>query len=242
MSRRRRGAGFTLVELIVAMTLTTLVAGSTVLMLRSATGARRRVDRYTDVQREAGAAMAVLVTALRNAHRTGGEDYPLLGTDDIRGSLPADRIRFFTLTHCRVRPGVAESDVCECEFLLHRREGNALSDLVRRRDPTRNDRPDGGGVVARVAANIVGLDIRYLDAEGWRNDRPEERQDWPLAVRVRIIAMAPEPPVRMVSLSRLVNFPYRPATTPAGLPGKPTEPPEPAGPGKSDKPSENEKP
>jgi len=209
-SPRAPGGGFTLLELIVAMTLTVLVTGTTVVMLRSITGTRERVERYGSVHADARAAIDAVTSALRNAYRSGSKDERLVGQDDLQGGYPSDRIRLFIVSHRPVRRGQPESDVRECELFLHQKEMNAPPSLMRRLDPTRNDRPDGGGIVEPVAANIVALDISYFEAGRWIEEWTEERTGWPRAVRVRIAAMRAEPPRRVVRLERIVNFPYWP--------------------------------
>jgi prepilin-type N-terminal cleavage/methylation domain-containing protein len=205
----RRRAGFTLVELIVAMTLTVLVTGSTVVMLRSMTAARERLDRYVPLQHEGRVAVEAVTTALRNAYRAEAKESPLEGIDEVQGGWPADRIRFFTVSLRPVRPGQPESEVHECEFFLQMRGPDELPSLMCRRDPTRNALPDGGGVVQRVAAGVVGLDFRYLDRGKWVDDWTEERQAWPEAVDVRVVVMSPRPPRQTSSLARIVNIPGR---------------------------------
>ncbi|MHC4717430.1 MAG: type II secretion system protein, partial [Planctomycetota bacterium] len=89
-SRRRQigaraaGRGFTLAELIVATTVTVLLAGSTAGILRSVVAARQRADRQSALQAEARAAVESIAVALRNAHRTAGDQAILEGKDGWR--------------------------------------------------------------------------------------------------------------------------------------------------------------
>jgi len=96
------------------------------------------------------------------------------------------------------------------EFFLHQKDLDAPPSLMRRLDPTRNARPDGGGVIERVADNIICLDIAYFHAGQWLDEWTEEHSGWPEAVRVRIVAVTADPPRRSVALSRIVNFPHSP--------------------------------
>jgi len=219
VNRANEHRGLTLVELVAATTVTVLVAGSTVGILRSTVAARRRVDRQMSLQQEARLAVNVIATALRNAFRAGGEEAVLEGTEDRLGEMPADRLRFFTVSRTTVRHGQPESDVKECEFFLSMPADGSLPALMQRLDPTRNDQPDGGGVVLRVAVNVLGLEMSYHDGRQWQPEWPKDANRWPVAVRIRlaVLAEAAEGPrgpggsQNVWTTSRIVNFPRRPA-------------------------------
>jgi len=210
MSRSRQEHALTLVELIVAMGLTVLVAGSTAAILRGVAAARLRVDRQTAVQQEARAALEAIATALGNAYRSTEDDWLLEGIDRDAGDLPADRIRLFTIGRETVRRGQPASDVRECEFFLTQPERDRPPVLLRRTDPTRNEQPDGGGVLERLAGNTVGLDFAYLDGTEWRKRWPTSLRRWPAAVRLRLVVATDTQPRALFAFGRTVNFPYRP--------------------------------
>ena len=112
MNGIRDHSAFTLVELIAALSVTVLVVGSTGMILRTITAARERANVQMEVQQEARAALSAVVTALANAHRPAADAKPLLeGIDDSIGDSPADRVRFFTMSHRIVRPDQPESDL-----------------------------------------------------------------------------------------------------------------------------------
>ena len=214
MKRFAVTTGFTLVELITAMTVTVMISGATVAMFRSVHGADERVERQSALQSEARAATRAIATALRNAYRPGdNKDQQLIGADDWLGDLPGDRISFFTISRRVVRRDRNESDVREVEFALmpppDNDDAQALPQLMMRVDPTRNKRPDGGGVIQRVAANVIALNLQYHDGLTWRDEWPEQRRGWPMVVRVRLIVADPRDPRQTWAASRLVNFPHR---------------------------------
>ena len=211
MTRARRHHGFTLVELVAAMSVTVLVVGSTGIILRTVAVARQRVERQMATQQEARQALGAIVTALNNAHRPLGEDPPLLdGVDGWLGDTPADRIRFFTISHRVVRPGQPESELRQVEFVLSESDDpDALGAILKRRmDPTLNGEPDFGGVVEHLADNVLELDIHYHDGREWLEEWPLERRAWPTAIRIRLTVIA-DPQRRTVwTVSRIVAFPH----------------------------------
>lgn len=220
--RRPAGRGFTLAELIVATTVTVLLSGATVGVIRGVAGARLRVQRQDALQAEARAAVETIAVALRNAHRTPGDPCLLQGTDGWRGDLPNDRIRFFTVTDHPVRPGTPESDVVECEFRLsqpgkkapqkqwHHRITGGRAVLLRRLDPTRNKAPDQGGVVELIAREVVAMDFTYYDGVEWRPEWSQKDKSWPLAVRISVAVRTKDEPRKVWTATRTVNFPRRP--------------------------------
>ena len=224
-----RPGGFTIAELIVAVTLTALVSGSTVAIMRSTGAARRLVDSQMSRQQRARAGVSAVAAALSNASRLGGDETVLEGTDDWIGAMPADRIRLFVVRRGPVRLGQPESDVKECEFILSWPPGRGPDSgddsppmLMRRTDPTRNETPDGGGVVEVVADNVVSLDLAYHDGIEWLPDWPKERKGWPMAVRIRLAVLGDTGSRRsdasgrpkVWTISRIVNFPHPPAQMP----------------------------
>jgi len=222
VTRSPRQSAFTLVELIVATTATVLVAGATAGMLRALTATGQRTAAAIETQQQARTAMRAIVTALRNVHRNG-EEPPLLGTDGVLDAAnlpadwlsdvdyPADRVRVFTVTRRQVRGGMPESDVVECEFLLACPAPGEKPLLMQRVDPTRNDAPDGGGVVTRLAGNVIGLDVSYHDGQGWLAEWGRRPGGLPVAVRIRLIVSPDGTPDQAVALTRIVDFPHRPA-------------------------------
>jgi len=220
-SRRNQNA-FTLLELVLATTVTVMVTGGTLALLRSAGAARQRVNRQMAMQMEARAAVNAIATALRNAGRLDGSEGILEGTDEFRppsqwaesqlpwdDDVPADRIRFFTIDRTSARRGQPESDVKQCEFFLSDVADQAIPSLMQRIDPTRNEPPDYGGLVQQVAGNVLALDLAYHDGMQWQDQWPAESKSWPLAIRISLAVTDNAKPPKLLTASRIVNFPHR---------------------------------
>lgn len=212
MTRRTRQHGFTLVELLLAVMVTVMIAASTVAMLRSTDQTRRRVDRQMAMQQESRAAIETMTTALRNACRGEDRNKTFEGADVELDALPADRVRFLTVSPQPVRRGQPESDVKECEFFLQPSQADRPPMLMERLDPTRNREPDGGGVVHCIAENIVALELAYHDGRSWRPEWSSQTDGWPTAVRISLLAVDPEDAETTWPVEGIVNFPRMPAT------------------------------
>ena len=209
MKYRVQAGGMTLVELIVAMALTTLVAGSTAGILHSTAAVKERAQIQLGMQQQARAAVLAISTALANVDRYPDRNVLFEGIDDRFGEIPADRIRFFTVSKRQIRWGQPESDIKECEFFLTEPTEQALPALMRRTDPTRNEIPDEGGVLECIAENVLGLNLLYHDGIGWVEDWPLGTRGQPMAVRIELAVLSKSKRPKIWTISRVVNFPHR---------------------------------
>ena len=209
MTPKTQHAGFTLVELIVATTLTTLVAGSTVAILRTTAAAKDRAHTQMELQQQARTAVLAIATALANADRYPDRDILFEGLDDWLNDMPADRIRFFTVSRKTIRSAQPESDIKECEFFLAQPPDKDWPLLMRRIDPTRNEPPDDGGVLECVAENVLSLNFLYHDGTVWLEDWPQGTRGWPLAVRIELTVLTETDRPETWTTSRTVSFPHR---------------------------------
>jgi len=168
---------------------------------------QHRTDRQMQVQQEARLAIDAIAVALRCTSRAEqGQHRFLESVDDAPGGIPAHRVRFFTVSRRPIRAGEPESDVREVEFFLAASGDGKLPALYRRTDPTRNEEPDGGGIVEPIAHNIVALHVRYFDGSRWY-DTWDEQSAWPLAVRVELTALSANDPRYPCTVSRLIYLP-----------------------------------
>ncbi len=208
MTRKEAQPGLTLVELIVAMTLTVMVSGSTVAILRSTNAAQRRANTQLELQQQARAAVLTMASALANVNRYPDRKTIFEGIDDFIDQMPADRISFSTISQKAIRLGQPESDVKQCEFYLASPPEKRWPVLMRRTDPTRNEEPDQGGVIEIIAENILGLNIIYHDGTFWRDDWPQGTRARLLAVRIELAVATETDPPELWTTSRIVTFPH----------------------------------
>ncbi|MEM7624208.1 MAG: hypothetical protein AAF333_01125 [Planctomycetota bacterium] len=146
-----------------------------------------------------------------------------MGEDEEFDRRPADRIRFFTTSHRVIRPGEPESDVHEVEFYLEAQAGEPYPALIRRTDPTRNELPDGGGVVEVVARRIAGLDFEYFDGERWSPDWPGFLNRSPSTLRITVAVADDEAARTARPYRRLIHLPMMPQPGSGGGSGGGTE-------------------
>jgi hypothetical protein len=192
--------------MLVASTVTVLVASSTIGLINSLTGAQRRIESEMELHAEARAAVRAIESALRNAIQVAPKNELLLeGVDMEEGGVPMDRIRFRTRSLRTIRTEQPESDWREVEFFVMPPDenedaaatpgspgGGAYPTLYRRSDPTRNLDPDMGGVLERIAQRVGALDIEYHDGEQWLPEWLPDQREWPLAIRFNVAVLGGE--------------------------------------------------
>ncbi|MCC6682021.1 MAG: hypothetical protein IT445_14060 [Phycisphaeraceae bacterium] len=168
-----------------------LVMATASTMIWQTDGARRRTERSADAWTEADTALRAISDAMANIYRPTVDDTEIVfeGIDGTLNGEPSDRVRFMTVGYHTVRLGQPESDVREVEFALVQDPDDDTSSLARRLDPTYNLTDEVGGVIDRLARNVVMLDIRYFDGLDWLEEWPLEYNQLPAAVRVTLRVM-----------------------------------------------------
>lgn len=187
-------SAFTLVEMLVTLTIGSLLLVATVSATRSLTTARASVDERAARVAEARRAMEAIVAGLRTVRRDPLPEKPLIiGRSGGRGA-GNDTITFHSISDRRVRPDGAESDQCEMSFYLSPAGKGSLPALLCRRDHGLDDYPEEGGIATVVAEGIVSLSFEYYSAGQWFSEwRPTEPRA-PEAVRVTLVAASPPQP------------------------------------------------
>jgi prepilin-type N-terminal cleavage/methylation domain-containing protein len=188
-----RVRGFTLVEMLVALMIGSLLVVSVVSATRALARTRASIDRRVERSAAGRQALETIVAALRNVRRDPIRRKPVLVGRRGATAQEGDRIDLLVLSARRARADGAESDQYEMSFSLEQRPGAALPVLVCRKDHALDDYPDDGGLVTVVAEGIVGLSFMYLSGEEWMNEWPELSVRPPDAVRVTVAAAQMEP-------------------------------------------------
>ncbi|WP_242360629.1 type II secretion system protein GspJ [Anaeromyxobacter sp. SG17] len=194
-----RNAGFTLVEVMIAIAITAIIGAMTV-------GSFRQVDRASEIvrgQAERYAAVRVALTRLsreltmaylsdhydRNEYR----ERPTL----FRGR--EDQVLFATLAHERVSPDVKESDEAVVEYVLEADPDHAGEEALFRRSKPRVDAdPERGGRKDVVADRITAFRLGYWDPKRkewvreWSTRATEHESELPERVRIELETKLPD--------------------------------------------------
>ncbi len=227
MRRPRRTAGFTLIEMLAVVVMTSLVltaAARFYLQLSRATVSQ------TEATREARRATLLVDRVARDLQgavlliKPAGADplnHPWLFFAESRNSdTGADRLKFMTYGHEPRASALHESDLATVTYALAPTEGDGF-DLLRSampRLPEQLDREiprsddDGVQVVGR---NLADFGVRLLDEQGnwvyqWDSSVLERSSELPIAAEITVALLPDAPDENPEPYVRQVILPVRP--------------------------------
>lgn len=194
-----RTLGFSLLEMLVAVSLMAILAGSLYGSLYVAFKARSRAEAATAPPRAAALALDLLATDLECALRPRGIlAGPLLGQRGVLASgRPSDAISF----HAPAAPAEPESgpgDIRRVVWLLELPAQGGPPLLLRRTTSHLLAQEEPPPLEEVVCRGVESLELRYHDGYGWREawDSAAEGDELPLAVEATV-ELAGDPPYRM---------------------------------------------
>lgn len=163
-------SGFTLLEVILASTLTAFVAMVAVAGLRSVSSTRQTVDRAWAAADSLRYAADRMERDLASVVRGQGVIFEGQAADSAM-ELPMS-LRMRVYQNDPARPQAIESDLYEVEYTLLQSEENVL--FVRRICPlvgVEIDREEtAGGMLTVLSESIVDFQIRYYDGTEWLDE------------------------------------------------------------------------
>jgi prepilin-type N-terminal cleavage/methylation domain-containing protein len=214
LARRR---GFTVVELIVAALVGSLVAGATVTSVSRLLQVRRvSADRQAAFAR-ADAAAAQIAIDLESVSRDASLKYAKVSITPGGGSdRHSDELLLLTtsLRPARGEDGSPEGQEYEVQFRLAPGEGGGPGSIWRRVDPGLDEYLDAGGVAAVIAPGAVSLSFEAYDGSDWFTDWNSDSDGMPHAVRVVVIG-ASDDGKTLATVRRVVAIDRVPLPPPA---------------------------
>jgi type II secretion system protein J len=156
--------GFTLVELLLAVTLTALIAVGSLFFLDGARKLGGRVEFKAELYQKARALLGLIERDLQAAYASGqGLDLGLKGTDSALSDPPSDSIELVAANN---RPKSETSKECDITRTIYQIETDRGLTRQKIKEITRT-----GSVLTNsgdvLAADVVGLDLRYHDGTTW---------------------------------------------------------------------------
>lgn len=197
---RQAAAGFTLVELLVAVAVLSLVTSIVYGAFAGLESTREGVTRLSDRHRQGRAAMRLMSQDLRGAYLSGHRPFneSLLVVDTAfagaRGT-PAYRLDFNTFSNRRFELDSKVSDQAEISYFgAPSTEVSGQVDLVRRLSDRIDEEPESGGRVHLLATDIDLFECAFLDPQTgqWKDEWDstqglEEAGRVPLQVRLLLM-------------------------------------------------------
>jgi general secretion pathway protein J len=211
-----RRAGFTLLEVVVAIGVLALIGTLTFGTVAGAIEVRDVLERRDRTTQQARIAMDRLRRDLQLAYLTKNtgavNTYRTLfvGQDDAAD----DRLWFASLSHLRLYKDARECDQTEITYWTEA-DPNAEDArvLLRREAPRIDHEPEKDGIIQPLAYNVRSFDVRFLDSqtnewrEEWDTTGADTPNRLPRAARITLTMLAPDPE----DDSRTIEAPY--ATT-----------------------------
>jgi prepilin-type N-terminal cleavage/methylation domain-containing protein len=196
-----RRSGFTLIEVIVAVALLTMIGAVVVGTLRNSLRARDLLAQNDGVQQSARVALERVSQELRLAYLTSATSAVntyqtvFIAQDED----PVDSLWFTTLSHRPMYRGTHECDQTEITLWAEPDPENpSLQVLLHREAPRIDEEPDIDGVVLPLAHGVKRFDLRFLDGtngewlEEWSTISTETPNRLPRAIKVVLVISAPD--------------------------------------------------
>ncbi|MEK7992390.1 MAG: type II secretion system protein GspJ [Planctomycetota bacterium] len=183
-----RSAGFTLVEVLVASTISVFIALVAAGAIRTMTASNDAVDQNINAAAEVRFAAGMIARDLQNFYRSDSmENTKLIGTlEQLTGETSASYLIFYTVSRIKARADQPEDDIYEVEYYLAQEEEKSM--LMRRVWPNPNKELEPGGMLTVIAEDIEAFEVQYFDGEEYTYEWPEEMQSLPKLITVTLTA------------------------------------------------------
>jgi general secretion pathway protein J len=196
---RRRG-GFTLLEVVVALGVLSLIAALTFGSIQGALRARDLLEAEDEVNQIARIAMGKIRRDLQLAYLTPSTTaVNTYRTIFVGQDQSPDRLWLTTLSHQRLYRDARESDQTEITLWT---EDDPNTDgafvLLRREAPRIDQEPEKDGVILPLATKVKAFELRFLDpvtgewSDEWDTTGTEQPNRLPRAVQVTLTLLAPD--------------------------------------------------
>lgn len=193
--------GFTLIEVLLALAIFTVIGISTVRQIQQVMNTKNVAFQEIDAYNGMRTALSMMRQDLSQAFHVSYDDL----SDETRTALsqgqPAahtlfdgrkNELIFTSLSHRVYYSGTKECEQAEISYFLQHRRGENLPSLMKRESGWIDADLYQGGAVYTVLENVSDLTFQYWDdktqkwIDDWNSDGGTQRDRFPLAVRVKL--------------------------------------------------------
>ncbi len=189
-----KARGFTLVEVLIAMTITAIIGAMTLGAFRQVDHAREVARTQMDRLASGRLALTRLAREVSMAFVSNNYDHTRYRTDRVTEFVGReDELLFTTMAHVRLYRDAKESDQAVVDYTLDADPDHAGERALFRREKVRlDDEPDRGGQKDLVADHVSAFRIRYWDrkkndwAREWSSKAVDHSGELPSRVRFEL--------------------------------------------------------
>ena len=183
---RQQRAAFTLVELLMATTLTGLVLGGALMSLSVVLRGYREFSGKANAPETARLILERMRADLEMTFLSPHQDTTrFVGMDFQTGDFETDILTFISAIHHPVETGGGSSDLAEIQYYIDQDDTTPERWLVRRYDFTPDMDPFSGGETALLGPQVLYLDFQYFDGVAWWPDW-DSSESVPAAVYITV--------------------------------------------------------
>jgi len=185
----RSPSGFTLIEVMTAVTILAIMATVAFTIVFGAVKRSRHIDMRVELTTEAAAIVSLITDDLRGTFIREGVVPFFLGIDDFNEEDPADELSLLTTAVLPVNPEIPAGGVGEVEYSIIEGENGVLLLLRREQIPARTPFDEGGEAI-EITDRVKSLNLEFSDGEdwfeGWDTESAAEHEANKLPKQVRI--------------------------------------------------------
>src|SRR5262249_7467325 len=197
----RAARGFTLLEVIIAVAVTAMMGALIGAAFQSGYRTKELVENEADRYRSLRTATDRMVREISAAFVSDHYDLKRFRDQNDRPTNfigARDRLLFSSMAHQRLYADAKESDQMVVEYFTRStsvRGGQARTDLIRRENPSLDERMDKGGHEDVLIEGVKRIDFAYWDSDKkdwvdeWDTRRLERKSILPVRVRIGLTAL-----------------------------------------------------
>ncbi len=181
LSEKRRvpfegAGGFTLLEVLIAISILALMAGIVFSVVLGSTRRSRALDEEMELRQTAGAVLSLIAEDVKGAYVQPGSVPFFLGRDAFNRDNPADGIDLVTTAVLPVNPMTVSGDLAEVGYTIIHEADSETGTLYRREQAPPDESGDDGGESFEMTDRVQSLNLRYFDGESWNDEWDSQDQ------------------------------------------------------------------
>jgi len=168
--------GFTLLEVIIAVTILAVMAGIIFSVVLGSTSRSRALEDEMELRLTAGSILNLIAEDLKGAYIQPGSAPFFLGRDLFSRENPADGVDLVTTAALPVNPMTVAGDLAEVGYTLIHEADKEVGTLYRREHAPPEEPWDDGGESFEISEGVLSFNLRYFDGDNWNDEWDSQDQ------------------------------------------------------------------